>query len=260
MNGASPLAGRCIIVTRPPRQAEGLAAAIEARGGSAECIPVMVVEAAPMDAVLAGVIERLDDFSLAFFVSANAVTYGLAAVQQRRSWPHTLKVATVGPGSERALHKAGFDRVIAPDSGFDSESVLALPEFAAEAVKGKGVVIFRGNGGRDLLGDTLMKRGASVAYAACYQRQVPQVGAERLLALADSADAIVLTSSEGVGNVAAMLGEAVSRLHVVPVICSHPRIAARARAAGFQTVVETTPGDDGLIEGMENFFRVESKR
>jgi len=254
------LSGRCIIVTRPPRQAHGLAQSIEACGGVAECIPVMTVEAAPMDEVLIGLINRLDEFSLAFFVSANAVEHGMAAVRRLRAWPASLAVATVGPGSERALHEAGFDQVIAPSSGFDSESVLALPEFVAEAVTGKGIIIFRGNGGRDLLGDTLTERGASVAYAACYQRKVPEDGAERLLALADKADAIVLTSSEGVGNLAAMLGETVSRLHVVPVICSHPRIAARARAAGFRTVVETPAGDDGLIKGMEDFFRVESKR
>lgn len=255
MHGASPLAGRCIIVTRPPRQAQGLAQAIAARGGVAECIPVMTVEAAPVDATLSGLIDRLDDYSIAFFVSANAVAHGVAAVRSRRDWPVSLQVATVGPGSERALHAAGFDDVIAPSSGFDSESVLALPEFTADAVAGKGVVIFRGNGGRDLLGDTLMQRGATVAHAECYRRKVPEVGAERLLALADRADAIVLTSSEGVGNLAAMLGEAVGRLHTVPVICSHPRIAARARAAGFRAVVETAPGDDGLIEGMEAYFQ-----
>ncbi|QID17140.1 uroporphyrinogen-III synthase [Nitrogeniibacter mangrovi] len=255
MSGASPLAGRRIVVTRPPSQADGLRRAIEARGGSAECIPVMLIEAMPASAERDALIDRLDTFSLAFFVSANAVRFGLEAVHARRQWPATLAVATVGPGSERALLDAGFDRVIAPHAGFDSEAVLALPEFAAAAVRGKGVVIFRGNGGRDLLGDTLTERGATVAYAACYRRVVPVQGGARLVGLAESIDAIVLTSSEGVDNLVHMVGDRLERLRAIPVICAHPRIAARASAAGFAQVVQTAPGDAGLIEGMEHYFQ-----
>ncbi len=255
MNGASPLAGRRIVVTRPPSQAGALCAAITARGGIAECIPVMLIEPLPISAELTDLIDQLDDYSLAFFVSANAVEFGLAAVAARRPWPPTLAVATVGPASERALKAAGFDTVIAPPRGFDSEAVLALPEFSAAAVAGKRVVIFRGNGGRDLLGDTLTKRGATVRYAACYRRRVPESGAARLVEMADAVDAIVLTSSEGVGNLTTMLGAEFERLRRVPIVSPHPRICARARAAGFETVVETAPGDAGLIDGMEHYFQ-----
>ena len=255
MSGASPLAGRRIVVTRPPSQAGSLCAAIRARGANAECIPVMLIEPLPASAELTGIIDQLESFSLAFFVSANAVHFGLAAVCARRTWPATLAVATVGPGSERALKAAGFDTVIAPHSGFDSEAVLALPAFSTAAVAGRRVVIFRGNGGRDLLGDTLAQRGATVRYAACYRRRVPESGAARLVELADAIDAIVLTSSEGVGNLASMLGSDIQRLHHVPIVSPHPRICARARAAGFDTVVETAPGDAGLIAGMEHYFQ-----
>jgi uroporphyrinogen-III synthase len=254
MAGASPLAGRRIVVTRPPEQAAGLCAAIAARGAQAIPIPVMLVEAAPPSAGLEALIDALDDFRLAFFVSANAVRFGLEAVRRRRAWPPALAVATVGPGSERALHAAGFDKVIAPQAGFDSEAVLALPEFSAQQVAGARIVIFRGNGGRDLLGDTLATRGARVSYAACYHRRVPESGAQRLLAEAGRVDAIVLTSSEGVDNLVNMLGADIEQVRPVPIVCPHPRIAARARTAGFK-VVETGAGDAGLIEGMENYFQ-----
>ncbi len=64
----------------------------------------------------------------------------------------------------------GFAEVIAPQDGFDSEAVIALPEFAADAVRGRKVLIFRGDGGRELLADTLRERGASVEYVTCYRR------------------------------------------------------------------------------------------
>ena len=255
MQAASALAGRRIIVTRPEGQARALCEALAARGATAECAPVMAIEAVPVSGELARIVARLDDYALAFFVSANAVRFGLEAVRAKRSWPASVAVATVGPGSQRALEAAGFDPVIAPAEGFDSEAVLALPAFSPARVQGQGIVIFRGNGGRDLLGDTLVARGATVDYAACYRRTLPAAGGERLLALAGSADAIVLTSSEGVGNLLAMLGGQLDRLLDIAAVCPHPRIAARARDLGFATVLETAPGDAGMIEGMEHYFQ-----
>jgi len=255
MAGASPLVGRRIVVTRPPEQAEALCRAIETRGARVERIPVMLIEPIAPTAQSRQLIDTLDAYALAFFVSVNAVRFGLAAVAAQRDWPPGVAVATVGPGSERALHAAGFESVVAPQAGFDSEAVLALPEFSADRVAGQRIVIFRGNGGRDLLGDTLQERGATVDYLACYRRQVPDAGGERLLALADGIDAIVLTSSEGVDNLMAMLGDGAGRLRHVPIISPHPRICARARAAGFVSVIETGAGDAGLVTGMENYFR-----
>ncbi|WP_323002897.1 uroporphyrinogen-III synthase [Denitromonas sp.] len=249
-----PLAGRRVVVTRPQAQADGLCQAIAAAGGEALCIPVMAIEAVPVSAEFAALIDALDQFHLAFFVSPNAAEHGLAAVRARRDWPSTLAVATVGKGSERALHALGFERVIAPDTGFDSEAVLALPEFSAAAVAGKRIIIFRGNGGRDLLGDTLAQRGAAVSYAACYARRVPTEGAASLLAEADRTDALILTSSEGVSNLMTMLGAQMSQLARIPVFAPHPRICARATAAGFARVVETAPGDAGVVAGLASYF------
>ncbi|MCZ4305091.1 uroporphyrinogen-III synthase [Zoogloeaceae bacterium G21618-S1] len=249
-----PLAGKRIVVTRPQAQSGSLCEAIAAVGGEALCIPVMRIDAVPVSAEFSALIDTLDQFHLAFFVSPNAAEHGLAAVRARRDWPATLAVATVGKGSERALHALGFDPVIAPDAGFDSEAVLALPEFSASAVAGKRIIIFRGNGGRDLLGDTLAQRGAAVSYAACYARRVPPEGATSLLAEADRMDALILTSSEGVSNLMTMLGAQMSRLARIPVFAPHPRICARATAAGFARVVETAPGDVGVVDGLARYF------
>jgi uroporphyrinogen-III synthase len=249
-----PLAGKRIVVTRPQAQAGGLCDAIAAAGGEALCIPVMSIDAVPVSDEFSALIDTLDQFHLAFFVSPNAAEHGVAAVRARRTWPASLAVATVGKGSERALHALGFEQVIAPETGFDSEAVLALPAFSAQAVTGKRIIIFRGNGGRDLLGDTLTQRGAAVSYAACYARRVPSEGATSLLAEADRMDALILTSSEGVSNLMTMLGAQMSRLARIPVFAPHPRICARATAAGFARVVETAPGDAGVVDGLARYF------
>ncbi len=252
-----PLTGRLIAVTRPAAQAESLCAGIRRAGGVPLRFPVLAIgpteDSAQLDAAIAG----LDGFDLAFFVSPNAVQYTLRAVLARRAWPAKVAVATVGKGSERTLAEFGFTHVIAPAEGFDSEAVLALPEFSADAVRGRRVVIFRGDGGRDLLGETLTARGAQVVYVTTYRRFVPAADPKPVLdpARAGTLDALLLTSSEGARNLAAMVGEeGMALLGQVPVFVPHTRIAAFAREAGFRVVIETGPGDEGLLQALSDRF------
>jgi uncharacterized protein HemX/uroporphyrinogen-III synthase len=168
-----------------------------------------VADPAPLQAMA----RRLADFSLAFFVSPNAVRFALDAMLPVAPWPAGVQVATVGKGSEAALAERGFTRVIAPSIGFDSEAVLALPAFQADAVAGRRVLVLRGDGGRDLLGDTLTARGARVEYLCCYHRGGPADDPAILVdrARAGRLDALTLTSSEGVAHLLALPGPRCSR-------------------------------------------------
>lgn len=249
------LAGRRVVVTRPVGQTAHMAALIHAAGGEAVLFPALeIFDAEDLQPVLA-LIDRLDAFDLAIFISANAVNKALALVHARRAWPAGLRVATVGRGSERELQRGGFAAVIAPSERFDSEALLDRPEL--EDVQGKRVVIFRGGGGRELLGDTLSARGAMVEYAECYRRGRPQADVAPLRALAarHELDAFSVTSSEGLANLYDMLDQADRQwFKQTPLFAPHARIAAAARALGVQTVVLTGPGDEGLVEGLAAFF------
>jgi len=252
--GGQPLAGRSIVVTRPAGQADGLCAALRGLGAEPLRFPLLTIAPVADPAPLQAVARRLADFSLAFFVSPNAVRFALDAILPVAPWPDSLQVATVGKGSEAALAERGFSRVIAPSIGFDSEAVLALPAFQAEAVAGRRVLVLRGDGGRDLLGDTLTARGARVEYLTCYHRGGPADDPSPLVerARAGRLDALTLTSSEGVAHLLALPGAEV--LKAVPVFVPHPRIAAAARDAGFSTVIATGAGDQGLIDGLIDHF------
>ena len=168
-----------------------------------------------------------------------------------------LKFRVEIANGQRVMQGWGFANVIAPQDGFDSEAVIALPEFAADAVRGRKVLIFRGDGGRELLADTLRERGASVEYVTCYRRHCPEADPALLLgpAARGELDGLLLTSSEGVRNLEWMLGtEGLAALRAVTVFATHPRIVAQARAAGFERVVETPAGDDGLMQALESHF------
>lgn len=240
------LAGLKIIITRPREQAAALARHIEQAGGVSVLFPLLEISPPADRQALRDAVLRLPGFDLAVFVSPNAVRYGMEAIRTAGPLPPQLKIATVGQGSARALRELGVAQVIAPQERFDSEALLALPEL--QQMAGRRVAIFRGEGGRELLGDTLRERGAAVEYVACYRRSRPQQDA---IALDRTADAVIVTSSEALGYLWEMLDEA-GRGHFsgVPLFVPHPRIAEAARRLGWHVVVQTAAGDDGLLSGL----------
>lgn len=253
---SAELEGRGVVITRPAHQSEALAALIRERGGRPMLFPVIEIRELEDTAALDAIIRRLDDFDLAIFVSPNAAQKGWAAIHARRSFPPQLAIATIGRASARELRRLGASPVIAPHEGSDSESLLAMPEL--HAVAGKRIVIFRGIGGRELLRETLEARGASVEYAECYRRARSQADAASLAAAwgCGEIDAVVVTSSEGLRNLCEMLGDAArDHLRETPLFVPHPRIAATARELGLTQVVVTGPGDEGIVAGLETYFR-----
>jgi uroporphyrinogen-III synthase len=69
-------------------------------------------------------------------------------------------------------------------------------------------------------------------------------------------DAVTITSSEGLRNLYEMIGDSGRAwLRKTPLFVSHERIAESARKLGFAQVIPTAAGDDGLMEGLLNYFR-----
>jgi uroporphyrinogen-III synthase len=164
-------------------------------------------------------------------------------------------VVTIGKSSERELARHGIHDVISPPLRFDSEALLELPELID--VAGKRVIIFRGDGGRELLGDTLIARGARIDYLSCYRRGKPQTDPAPLLKLWEQGrlDAVTLTSSEGLRNFFDMVGRlGQAWLRKTPAFVPHARIAEQARVLGLFNVIPTGPGDDGLMAGLVQYF------
>jgi uroporphyrinogen-III synthase len=253
--GAGRLAGRRIVVTRPAAQNEPLADLIRAEGGEPIVFPVLEILDLEDTRALVAAADRLEQYDLAVFISPNAVDKALNVIRARREWPRALRAATIGRASEKALARHGVTGVIAPGGRFDSEALLALPQLAA--VRGWRVAVFRGDGGRELLGDTLRERGAVVDYVECYRRARPNADVEPLLKRwgRGEIDAVTVSSSEGLRNLYDMLGKlGQAWLKRTPLFAPHARIAANARALGCERVIETAPADAGLCEGLVAFL------
>jgi uroporphyrinogen-III synthase len=253
-----PLAGRGIVVTRPREQAEALARRIRAAGGEPLLFPAIEIRELPDLGPLFERIDRLDEYDLAIFISPNAVHKALNLVHARRAgkrWPGGLKVAAVGRGSRRELEQQGFTEVIAPASHADSEALLALPDLSA--VAGKRVVIFRGDGGRELLGDTLAARGARVEYAECYRRARPVADSAPLLTAwaRGAVHAVTVSSAEGLSNLFDMLGKLGQQwLRSTPLFVPHPRVAEAAARLGVREVLVAGASDAELLARLVAYF------
>jgi uroporphyrinogen-III synthase len=242
-----PLRGLGILITRPARQAGGFAEKIGALGGRPIIFPAIVILPPSDSAPVARAHAMLSEYDYAIFVSANAVEYG---VPDARSWPARLAAFAPGPGTADALAAVGIAAVRIPMTRFDSEGLLELPELAAAG--GKRIVIFRGEGGREYLGDVLAARGARVDHVVCYRRSKPASGAIGLNETFRDGhvDAVTITSSEGLDNLWALCDVAArAAWRRCPTFVPHPRIAGRAREIGLD-VVETAGSDAGLIAGL----------
>lgn len=247
MTESLPLAGLNIVVTRPREQSAELAQNIEKLGGSCVIFPLLEISPLLDEQPLHDLIERLHEFHLAVFISPNAVRFGMAAIQKAGGLPATLQVATVGAGSAKALHDYGVSGVITPQQRFDSESLLALD--ALQNVSGKRVAIFRGDSGRELLGDTLKQRGATVEYVTCYHRSKPQHDVTALFATRP--DVLSVSSSEALNNLWDMLSPPLRELATnMPLFVSHERIAAAAHRLGWHNIIAAAGGDEGLLSGL----------
>jgi uroporphyrinogen-III synthase len=251
--GQRPLAGRTIVVTRPRHQAAALASMIEDAGGRAVVFPLLEIEPATDLQPLQAAISARGSYDFAFFVSPNAVAYSVPAILACGAWPPALRPAAVGEGTARALAALGIGGTIVPSARFDSEALLALPALGEAEVRGRRAVIFRGDGGRELLADTLRQRGCAVDCVTCYRRLPPAGGARALNELwqqPGGVDAFAISSSEGLRNLVELLDETGrERLAHTPVFAPHERIVEAARALGLQAVA-TGAADAGLVAGL----------
>lgn len=242
-------------MTRPAGQAAHLAEALHAQGAHPLLFPVLAIDDLDDLRPLNDIAARLDSVDLAIFISPNAVEKSLAQVLRHRAWPARLRAATIGASSAQALAAHGITDVLVPAGRFDSEALLELP--ALQDVAGKRIVIFRGQGGREVLAATLRARGADVVEIASYRRRKPQTDAGVLLKHWEDGrlDAITVTSSEGLRNLYEMVGKlGQAWLRKTPLFVPHARIGSEAGKLGLGCIHHTGPGDDGLLAGLIDFF------
>lgn len=248
------LHGVNVLVTRPVAQAGWLSDEIRRLGGHPISLPLLEIQPVPANAQGRQALAQLNPGDLLIFVSANAVQFGLAYLPD---FPLSgVQIGAIGEATAEQLRASGQHVDLVP-AHFDSEGFLALP--AIQELHGKHVVIVRGMGGREKLGESLRARGAQVHYLEVYRRTCPHWDAGAVQT-ALRADVITVTSGEALENLAqlARLPDA-GPLRSTPLVVYHERIAGRARELGFtlKPVITTKPADVAMLAALVQWANVQ---
>lgn len=202
------LQGMCILNTRPSHQQKELQRLLEADGARVLSFPSIEITGAEPTEFHLHLPENIKKYDMAIFVSRNAVD-GAFHYLDRSQWPKDMQLAVIGEGTYLALAEKldnpGAEIIYGVP--YNSEGLLATE--ALNQVESKNILIFRGQQGRTLLGDTLTDRGARVDYCEVYRRQLPcyQHDAFRKLCSKQFPTLAIFTSTEGMQNLITMLDE-----------------------------------------------------
>ena len=249
------LQGKKILVTRPVPQADHLCSLIEQAGGVPIRLPAIDIQPINDRDRLNSLLSHLTEYVIAIFISRNAVFYAMPMLRDRHSVLAGMQVFALGEGTAAALRESGLSSVIHGGAQADSEALLALPVLQEEAVRNRQIIIFRGAGGRELLADTLRARGAEVDYAEVYQRRKPHHEKFVLdkIWFIDKPDQMVVTSSEALQNLFAILGpEHRGIMLETPLVVIGERVAGLAQEMGFRKrpVIAAAASDEGLLRAL----------
>lgn len=250
MVASSDNAVRAILVTRPRGEAaQTLCAALEEAGYKAHSQPLLELTGLPqLPAAQRQMLLDLDQYQHIIFISANAVRFGMALVNDY--WPQLpvgINWYAVGAATARGLER--FDiHAVTPGSNMSSEGLLSLASL--RNVENQRVLIIKGKGGRHTLRTELLQRGALVDELACYRRGLPDLPQGVLAArIAEwEIEVILLSSGEGLENLLLLISPAeTTKLKPIGLIVPSERVAVMARDAGFDHIVIAENASDAAM-------------
>ncbi len=263
---------KTIVVTRPSGQSrqliEILSKSIEHSGVAKRSLPEIV--ALPLltivpkteDQLADHIATSLKDADLAIFVSPNAIECVMRLLE--RDWQEFSKkiipIGVMGGSSKLALQNHGIGQEQSPTpvlipknpEKWDSEGLWQELQALGWDWSSKKIIIFKGEGGREWLAETLTKAGAVVEAISTYTRvplDLDNPAWDVIHEMDFSKSLWLLTSSEAVRYLGQVVKDQFPQgLQSASALCPHHNIADAAEIIGFGEVFTTEPGDEALIK------------
>jgi uroporphyrinogen-III synthase len=234
-----------LLLTRPAAECEALAATLAEAGVFSRSLPLLETEALAETPAQRATILDLPRYCAVVVVSKPAARLGLDLLArhfaQPPSGPRWFCVgAATAQVLDRYLQPHGL-QASCPSVGDDSEALLALPQLdEALQVPSPRVLIMRGEGGRELIAETLRGRGVAVDYLELYRRIRPQYPAGTLQTVVEESrlNALLVSSAQGLDNLRELAADTWAELARLPLLVPSPRVAEMARAAGARQVID----------------------
>jgi uroporphyrinogen-III synthase len=244
-------------ITRPHGQANQLSDMLRKRGAKVLHLPMIEIEKIAVSNKTRESIKKLKKYELVFFISTNAANLGMELIDEEfSSLPDKPAYFAPGPTTAKVLESYGLT-VSYPDRAMSTESLLLLPEIRRileNKDKKKKALIFRGQGGRELLANTLRAKGVEVEYIELYKRVVPSFSEAYLkeISTKKKPNGIIFSSAEAIQNFIALFEKVYPDYKNIPVFLSSERLKRLAQDLGFaNTVLLKAPNDQSVVDGME---------
>ena len=237
-----------LLLTRPADENAPLAAALAATGIASASLPLLEIQPLVETPEQRSRWLDLDRYAAVLVVSKPAARLGLAALD--RYWPQPPLQAWFAVGAATAAVLDDYGLPVHYPAREDSEGLLALPALAEALQRPEPeVLLLRGEGGRDLLVETLSARGARVEVLELYRRQCPDYPPGRVLETlaAERLNAIMVSSGQGFAHLQACAGADWPEVRRYPLLVPSTRVAELARASGCRRVIDCQGANAGAL-------------
>ncbi|MBL7002447.1 MAG: uroporphyrinogen-III synthase [Gammaproteobacteria bacterium] len=248
------LKGKRILITRPGHQADVLVDKLNSLDAEALRFPTIEIKTSSHCQQQLDIKHSIVNYDIALFVSRNAVEHAFKILDVS-DLIGRVKIGVVGKGSLDCLAQYGIQNAELPNKTYDSEGLLTSE--LLQQVDGKKIIIFRGQEGRNLLGDTLQERGATVDYCEVYRRCIPQIKeADYNKVFHKPPHLAIFTSSEGLLHAYKMLSaEDGEKLLDIPWLLISERMKKTAYTLGHNSdiIIAQQASDDGIVSSLTNY-------
>lgn len=231
---AQLLNGTRILVCRPEPSASELQQTLEEVGARVTKLPCIEIKPSDLAAEDKTRFMNLDQYQHVVVLSQHAARLGLDYIDAY--WPQ-LPVSqiwhAIGQKTTQILKEYGVS--LAPlETDLTSETLLEQPQLSDLA--GQKVLVLSGHGGRKLIHETLVQRGASVDSLALYERSKPEYSPKELKqAISDfKPNVVVALSAETIQNLNTLLAGEFKALGNTPFVVSSERVAGLAKNLGYK--------------------------
>ena len=243
---ALPLKGIPVVVTRPAGRAGTLAGRLRALGADVTEYPcietVPIVPCPPMEEALAG-IEKYEWLALTSPAGAEALWACLEGMGKDARALGRVKLAAIGPGTDRALEAHGLRADYIPEV-YDAAH---LGEGLAERAEGR-VLLLRAREGSPALTQALDRAKIACDDIPVYDTRYENPRSEALRALTGAGGVLVtFTSASTVKGFVSSVGEEADFSKITGV-CIGEQTASQARKYGIPVRVARQATMDALVE------------
>lgn len=234
-----------VLVTRPGSEGQSLCQQLADEGIQAIHHPLIRIVDNP-DSVDLSI--QLNNSDIIIAVSHHAVTAAQNILSKTSSiWPTSPLYLGVGQKTAHVLSKVCKQKVNYPQVS-DSEHLLKLTEL--NGVDNKSILILRGNGGRELIRDSLLNRGAQAFYCETYRREYIPISDHNTYQtwINKNTSKVVITSQEQLEYLCSITpNEYLAWLSTRQLFVPSQRIAERSQQLGFSNVTNTHSATNQIL-------------